>query len=93
MFTAFCAICGSPKEPTTRKMRTPHDRRKFFDRILNDSEEARFWAENCSWEPGTGYCRNQRAPDCNTRCTFRHLRLAEADQIRRNRQQRRPTQQ
>jgi hypothetical protein len=74
-------------------MRTPERRSKFFDRLLDDSEEARYWAEKCSWEPGTGYCRNQRSPDCETQCTFRHLRLAEADQIRRTRQQRRPTEQ
>jgi hypothetical protein len=74
-------------------MRSRESRSKFFDRILNDSEEARYWAENCNWEPGTGYCRNQRSLDCNNLCTFRHLRIAEADQIRRNRQQRRPTQQ
>ena len=76
-----------------RKMRTPQNRSKIFDRILNDTEEARYWAENCNWEPGTGYCRNQRSLDCSTHCTFRHLRMAEADQIRRNRQQRRPIQQ
>ena len=74
-------------------MRTPQNRSKIFDRILNDTEEARYWAENCNWEPGTGYCRNQRSLDCSTHCTFRHLRMAEADQIRRNRQQRRPIQQ
>jgi hypothetical protein len=74
-------------------MRTRENRSKFFDRILDDSNEARFWAENCNWEPGTGYCRNQRSLDCNTRCTFRHLRTAEAEQIRRSRQQRRPTRQ
>jgi len=76
-----------------RKMRTPQNRSKIFDRILNDTEEARYWAENCNWEPGTGYCRNQRSLACSTHCTFRHLRMAEADQIRRNRQQRRPIQQ
>jgi hypothetical protein len=74
-------------------MRTRDSRNRLVDRLLNDSEEARFWAENCSWEPGTGYCRKQRSADCNAKCTFRHLRLAEADQIRRNRQQRRPTRQ
>jgi hypothetical protein len=74
-------------------MRPRDSRSKFFDRILDDSNEARFWAENCNWEPGTGYCRNQRSPDCSTQCTFRHLRMTEADQIRRSRQQRRPTQQ
>ena len=74
-------------------MRSREDRSKFLDRILNDSEEARYWAENCNWEPGTGYCRIQRTLDCNSQCTFRHLRMAEADQIRRSRQQRRPTRQ
>jgi len=74
-------------------MRSPQNRGKLIDRILDDSDEARHWAENCSWEPGTGYCRNQRSPECNTQCTFRHLRIAEADQIRRTRQQRRPMQQ
>jgi hypothetical protein len=74
-------------------MRSREDRSKFLDRILNDSDEARYWAENCNWEPGTGYCRSQRTLGCNTECTFRHLRMAEADQIRRTRQQRRPTQQ
>jgi len=74
-------------------MRSRESRSKFLDGILNDSEEARYWAENCNWEPGTGYCRNQRSLDCSTRCTFRHLRLIEADQVRRTRQQRRPTRQ
>ena len=74
-------------------MRTRESRSRFLDRILDESDEARYWAENCTWEPGTGYCRNQRSVDCNTQCIFRHLRMAEADQIRRNRQQRRPTQQ
>jgi hypothetical protein len=74
-------------------MRTPVNRSKFLNHVLKDSNEARYWAENCSWEPGTGYCRNQRSLECNSQCTFRHLRTAEADQIRRNRQQRRPTQQ
>jgi hypothetical protein len=74
-------------------MRSPDERGKFLDRILTDTEQARYWAEHCSWEPGTGYCRNQRSPDCVNECTFRHLRKAEADQIRRSRQQRRPLQQ
>ena len=74
-------------------MRNRENRSKFLDGFLNDSEAARYWAENCNWEPGTGYCRNQRSAECNTQCTFRHLRTAEADQIRRTRQQRRPTQQ
>ena len=54
LFTVFRAIWGSPEKHSKTQMRTPQNRSKLFDHILNDSEEARYWAENCNWEPGSG---------------------------------------
>jgi len=73
-------------------MRARDSRNRFLTELMADSERARFWADNCSWEPGTGYCRKSRTQECQTECAFRHLRMAEADQIRRSRQRRRPVQ-
>ena len=68
--------------------------RDRFDRlvadILADAERARHWARECSWMPGTGRCRQLQTPECEQECIFRQMRDGEADQIRRNRQQRRP---
>jgi hypothetical protein len=73
-------------------MRSRESRHRLLEDISADIEGAKFWADHCGWEPGTGQCRKSRTPECQNNCPFRHLRLAEADQIRRNRQQRRPPQ-
>ena len=71
-------------------MRSRESRDRFIEDILSDANKARRWAAECSWEPGTGYCRKQRTAECQNECTFRHLRASEADKVRRGRQQRRP---
>jgi hypothetical protein len=70
-------------------MYTRDSRDQLIDKILADGESARFWAENCGWQPGTAYCRNHRIAECKNECSFRHLRQAETQRIIRGRQQRR----
>lgn len=71
-------------------MRSRESRDRFIEDILSDADKARRWAAECGWEPGTGYCRRLRTPECQVECTFRFLRAAEAEQVRRGRQRRRP---
>jgi len=50
---------------------------------------AAFWARECGWVPGTGYCR--RRP-CSGACVFRDQNRAEANRIAGTRRIRRPSQ-
>lgn len=63
---------------------------EFIAAILSNPERASYWAENCGWEAGTGYCSKARRPeqDCG-QCLFRRLRDSEKATIARTRQQRR----
>ena len=63
---------------------------EFIAAILANPARASYWAENCGWEAGTGYCSKARRPEegC-VQCLFRKLRDSERGAIRRARQQRR----
>jgi len=50
---------------------------------------ATFWARECGWVPGTGYCR--RRP-CSGACVFRDQNRSEANRIAGTRRIRRPSQ-
>ncbi len=71
-------------------MRTRERLGRFVADILADADRARFWAGECGWMPGTGRCRRRQTPECENECVFRQLLDGEADQIRRDRQRRRP---
>jgi len=73
---------------TNQIMRSRESRDRFIEDILSDADKARRWAAECAWEPGTGHCRRQRTSECQAECTFRFLRAAEAEQVRRGRQRR-----
>ena len=90
LFTGFGQFAPLPIEIAWSPMRSREDRSKFLDRILNDSDEARYWAENCNWEPGTGYCRKR---PCSSKCVFRDQRMREAERVINARRRRRPSQQ
>jgi hypothetical protein len=51
--------------------------------------QARRWARDCAWVPGTGHCRNR---PCASACLFRAQRTAEAELVMRWRRRRRQTQ-
>ena len=57
--------------------------------IRLDPERASYWAVNCGWEAGTGYCSNARRSGGCEQCLFRQLRDGEAGAIRHARQRRR----
>jgi hypothetical protein len=51
--------------------------------------QARRWALDCAWMPGTGHCRNR---PCAAACLFRAQRKSEAERLMRLRRLRRSTQ-
>ena len=51
--------------------------------------QARRWARDCAWIPGTGHCSNR---PCAMACLFRARRKAEAELVMRRRRKRRQTQ-
>jgi hypothetical protein len=53
--------------------------------LLRDPD-ARRWASDCGWVPGTGYCRNR---PCGETCLFLAQREAEAARLLRLRRRRR----
>jgi predicted DNA-binding ribbon-helix-helix protein len=67
-----------------------HERRvyvvKFYSdfaaAILADPEGASYWAENCGWVPGSGYCTKGRTGDCQQPCLFRAMCDKETATIR-----------
>src|SRR5689334_3318379 len=65
---------------------------EFIAAILSNPERASYWAENCGWEAGTGYCSRARRADSCAPCLFRQLRDNEKALVRRLRQQRRESQ-
>ena len=48
--------------------------------------DAVYWARECRWVPGSGYCRKD---PCEEACAFRRQREIEAARIARSRRQRR----
>jgi hypothetical protein len=65
---------------------------EFIAAILSNPERAKYWAENCGWEAGTGYCSQARRSEGCEQCLFRELRDTKVDLIRHARQQRRRSQ-
>lgn len=63
---------------------------RLIAEIRADGDRARYWAEHCGWQPGTGRCLKARMAACHTQCVFRGMREAEAASIKRSRQQREP---
>jgi hypothetical protein len=69
-----------------------HSRRRlarFIAQIDLHGDDACFWAEHCGWIPGSGVCRIGADAECQAHCLFAASRTAEAEAIRRLRQQRR----
>ena len=62
---------------------------RLIAQIRADGEQASFWAEHCRWVPGTGHCPLADTAGCRAQCMFAAMREAEAEKIRRLRQQRR----
>jgi hypothetical protein len=65
---------------------------EFIAAICADGERAGYWAENCGWIPGHGYCPRARRNDCREECFFRWMRDREVTAIRRDRLRRRSRQ-
>jgi hypothetical protein len=64
--------------------------RQLIAAIEADPERASYWAENCRWVPGSGYCPGERSDDCGEDCLFRQMRIREQAMIGLTRRQRRP---
>jgi hypothetical protein len=65
---------------------------EFIAAILSEPERASYWAENCGWEAGAGYCSEAGGLEGCEQCLFSQLRDGAAGTIRDARQPRRRSQ-
>ena len=66
----FRLVCVGPIVGTLKSMKRSRPRSRdlaeFIEAIVAEPQKARYWAEHCSWVPGTGECAAGTAcsPDC-----------------------------